>query len=177
MDAARALLGHGCPFSAGPRSVAEVKEPDEVGPNQEHRTLGYLGMVRHSGFQVTRRRRNSLAVRTDQTLSVTQNSGNAPHTSSACCGPRSSELRPYPRNLGRLLQVLRCRTDDWLSHNGTSAFTQRFSLMNPLLALFFGRRTHRGKLRQPGGLDPAELQNRFRHLPMRWGFQHPAKVA
>jgi hypothetical protein len=43
MDAARALLGHGCPFSAGPRSVAEVKEPDEVGPNREP-TLGYLGL-------------------------------------------------------------------------------------------------------------------------------------
>ena len=165
MDAARAAPRHGWRMAAGPRSVAEVKEPDEVGPNQEHGTLGYL-----VSFQVTRRRRNSLAVRTDQTLSVTQNSGNAPHTSSACCGPRSSELRPYPRNLGRLLQVLRCRTDDWLSNNGTSALTQRFSLMNPLLALFLGRRTYWGKLRQPGGLDPAELQNRFRHLPVRRGF-------
>jgi hypothetical protein len=35
MDAARALPGHGCPFSAGPRSVAGVREPEERGPNQE----------------------------------------------------------------------------------------------------------------------------------------------
>jgi hypothetical protein len=35
MDAARAPSGHGCPFGAGPRSVVEVRVPDEVGPNQE----------------------------------------------------------------------------------------------------------------------------------------------
>jgi hypothetical protein len=33
---------------AGPRSVAEVKDPDEVGPNQEHKTLGYLGLSSNS---------------------------------------------------------------------------------------------------------------------------------
>jgi hypothetical protein len=27
--------GHGCPFGAGPRSVAGVREPEERGPNQE----------------------------------------------------------------------------------------------------------------------------------------------
>ena len=42
MDAARALSGHGCPFSAGPRSVAGVREPDEVGPNQEQGLFGYF---------------------------------------------------------------------------------------------------------------------------------------
>jgi len=42
MDAARALLGHGCPFSAGPRSVVGVREPDEVGPNQEQSDFGYF---------------------------------------------------------------------------------------------------------------------------------------
>ncbi|SES90587.1 hypothetical protein SAMN05216197_103180 [Pseudomonas graminis] len=39
MDAARAPLGHGCPFGAGPRSVVGVREPDEVGPNQEQAPL------------------------------------------------------------------------------------------------------------------------------------------
>src|SRR4051812_13036024 len=39
MDAARAPSGHGCPFGAGPRSGTGVKEPDEVGPNQEQAPL------------------------------------------------------------------------------------------------------------------------------------------
>jgi hypothetical protein len=44
-------------------------------------TLGYL-----VSFQVTRRRRNSLDVRTNQTISVTPNSGNAYHTSEPALG-------------------------------------------------------------------------------------------
>jgi hypothetical protein len=43
MDAARAPSGHGCPFGAGPRSVVEVREPDEVGPNQEQALLLTFG--------------------------------------------------------------------------------------------------------------------------------------
>ena len=39
MDAARAPSGHGCPFGAGPRSVAGARESDEVGPNQEQAPL------------------------------------------------------------------------------------------------------------------------------------------
>jgi hypothetical protein len=31
--------GQGCPFGAGPRSVVGVREPDEVGPNQEQALL------------------------------------------------------------------------------------------------------------------------------------------
>ncbi len=41
-DAARAPSGHGCPFGAGPRSVAGVRVPEERGPNQEPGTFGYF---------------------------------------------------------------------------------------------------------------------------------------
>ena len=48
MDAARAPSEHGCPFGAGPRSVVGVRVPDEVGPNREPETLGYLGLSSNS---------------------------------------------------------------------------------------------------------------------------------
>jgi hypothetical protein len=45
-----------------PGAMPESREPEVVGPDRERRTLGYLGLVRHSGFQVTRRRRNRSGV-------------------------------------------------------------------------------------------------------------------
>ncbi len=60
---------HGCRESAARTWMSVRRGPTErrrsegtrrSRPNQEHRTLGYLG-----SFQVTRRRRNSLAVRTN----------------------------------------------------------------------------------------------------------------
>ena len=58
MDAARAPLGHGCPFGAGPRSVAGVRVPRRSrGPT---RSIGPL--VTWGLFQVTRRRRNRSGV-------------------------------------------------------------------------------------------------------------------
>jgi len=39
MDAALAAPGHGWPMAACPRSVACVREPDEVGPNREQMVL------------------------------------------------------------------------------------------------------------------------------------------
>jgi len=77
MDAARAPSGHGCPFGAGPRSVAGVRVRRRRSRQTRSWTLGYL-----VSFQVTRRRRNSLDVRTNPTISVTPSSGNAHHTSS-----------------------------------------------------------------------------------------------
>jgi len=43
MDAALAAPGHGWPMAACPRSVAEVREPDEVGPNREEDLLVTFG--------------------------------------------------------------------------------------------------------------------------------------
>ena len=81
MDAARAAPGHGWPMAAGPRSVAGVKVPRRSRGQTGSLTLGCLLKKRGGSFQVTRRRRNSLAVRTNQTISVTLNSGNAHPTS------------------------------------------------------------------------------------------------
>jgi len=58
-DAARAPQGHGCPFGAGPRSVAGVREPRRRRGQTRSRTPWLLGGL----FQVTRRRRNASAVR------------------------------------------------------------------------------------------------------------------
>ena len=77
MDAARAAPGHGWPMAAGPRSVAGVRVRRRRSRQTRSWTLGYL-----VSFQVTRRRRNSLDVRTNPTISVTPSSGNAHHTSS-----------------------------------------------------------------------------------------------
>ncbi len=62
-------------------------------------TLGYL-----VSFQVTRRRRNSLAVRTNQTISVTPNSGNAHHPSELAresVGTSAASWQPGPRIRGQ----------------------------------------------------------------------------
>jgi len=45
MDAALAAPGRGWPMAAGPRSVAEVREPDEGGPNREEDLLVTFGAV------------------------------------------------------------------------------------------------------------------------------------
>jgi hypothetical protein len=46
MDAALAAPGHGWPMAACPRSVAEVREPDEVGPSREQKRFGYFRAFR-----------------------------------------------------------------------------------------------------------------------------------
>ena len=46
MDAALAAPGHGWPMAACPRSVAGVREPDEVGPNREQERFGYFRLGR-----------------------------------------------------------------------------------------------------------------------------------
>jgi hypothetical protein len=83
MDAARAPSGHGCPFGAGPRSVVGVREPDEGGPNQEFRPLVTWG------YQVTRRRRNSLAVRANHAISAS--------TSARCAKVLNATANAPPR--------------------------------------------------------------------------------
>jgi hypothetical protein len=58
MDAARAPQGHGCPFGAGPRSVAGVREFRRRRNPTRSKHPWLLGVL----FQVTRRRRNRSGV-------------------------------------------------------------------------------------------------------------------
>ncbi len=94
---------HGCRESAVRTWMSVRRGPTERRRSEGTRrsraqpgvqTLGYL-----VSFQVTRRRRNSLAVRTNQTISATLSSGNAHHTSqlaAECGGPSTSMVTDTP---------------------------------------------------------------------------------
>ncbi|SEQ94604.1 hypothetical protein SAMN03159444_02869 [Pseudomonas sp. NFACC02] len=78
MDAARAAPGHGWPMAAGPRSVAGVRVRRRRSRQTGSLTLGCLLKQRGGSFQVTRRRRNSLAVRPNLKCQYHQNYPKSP---------------------------------------------------------------------------------------------------
>ena len=79
-----------------PGAMPESREPEVVGPDRERRTLGYLGLVRHSGFQVTRRRRNSSAVRPNPKISATPDIGWVPGLNAITAIPAIAAKKRHP---------------------------------------------------------------------------------